>query len=59
MNATIWNDIRRYRKITKKCQNRLNLVFGDDFFDFEENECDDMGRYPTISKNRKKNAKID
>ena len=24
------------------------------FFDFEENECDDMGRYPTISKNHEK-----
>ena len=29
------------------------------FFDFEENECDDMGRYPTISKKSQKNAKID
>ena len=29
------------------------------FFDFEENECDDMERYPTISKNHQKNAKID
>ena len=29
------------------------------FFDFEENEFDDMERYPTISKNHKKNAKID
>ena len=27
------------------------------FFDFEENECDDMERYPTLSKNHNKMPK--
>ena len=41
----------------------MNTIWDDSgmiFFDFEENECDDMGRYPTISKNHdEKYAKID